>query len=271
MKIGFVILCSTVCFMFCSFVSSPSYATPAFTNITDSDFAQITKEMSANFTHNSMMGASKLGTIFGFEVGLVGAQTGSPNTNAIAQRTAGSEIPSLYNAGVIAAVGVPFGLSAEVVMLPGLSASGSSFSSSSYALKLNMNELIPVLPINLAVRGIYSNAKFSFSQTISGVAASVDNKTAVTGVQLLLSPKLPVFEPYIGVGLLNGSNELSVTGTPGTVFDPSFSVGQSEKKTASSSQFLVGAEVSLLLIKFGAEYSQCFGASRTGIKIAVGF
>jgi hypothetical protein len=260
-----------VCLTVCSLLSTQVFATPSFTNITDSDFTQITQEMSANFTHNSMMGASKLGTIFGFELGLVGAQTGSPKTNVIAQRTAGSDIQNLYNAGVIAAVGVPFGLSAEVVMLPSLSASGSSFSSSSYALKMNMNELIPVLPINLAVRGVYSNAKFSFTQTISGVAAAVDNKTAVTGVQLLLSPKLPILEPYVGVGLLNGSNELSVSGTPGTVFDPSFSVGQSEKKNVSSSQLILGVEASLLLIKFGAEYSQSFGVSRTGIKIAIGF
>lgn len=252
-------------------VGHEAFVTPAFTNITDDDFDKITKEMSANFTHNSMMGASSLGNLVGFQVGLVAAQTASPDTNTVAQRTSGAEIPSLYNAGLVGVLGVPYGFSLEVVMTPGFSASGSSFSSSSYALKVNMNSLIPVLPVNLALRGVYSNAKFSFNQTISGLDATVSNATSVSGIQLLVSPQLPILEVYAGLGLLNGSNELSVTGTPGTVFDPSFSSTQSEKKTATSTQVILGLEASLLLFKLGVEHSQSFGTSRTGIKIAMGF
>lgn len=251
--------------------SVKSLATPAFVNITDADFNSISKEMAANFTHSSMMGASKLGQVFGFQVGLVAAQTGSPNTNSIAQRTAGAEIPSLYNAGVFGVIGIPYGISLEAMMTPGFSASGTSLKSNSFALKVNMNEWIPVLPINLALRGVYSSAQFSFDQVISGINSKVENKTSVTGLQVLLSPMLPLVEPYVGLGLLNASNELGVSGSLGTVFDPGFSLSQTEKRSLSSTQFIAGVEASLLLLKLGVEYSQSFGASRYGIKLALGF
>lgn len=252
-------------------ISRLTFADPSFTSITDTDFNDIAKEMSANFTHNSMIGASKLGTVFGFQFGFTGAQTSSPKTNDIVKRNAGSELPSLYNAGLIAAVGVPYGISAEAVILPKLGSSGADLSSSSYALKVNVNDWLPILPVNLALRGVYSTAKFSFSQVISGLTATVENKTTVSGVQLLVSPMMPIFEPYFGIGTLSGSNELSVTGTTGTVFDPTFSNSQSEKKNVSSSQIILGGELSLALFKMGLEYSQAFGTNRVGFKFGMGF
>lgn len=254
-----------------TFLISPVFATPSMTNISEEDFKNISKEMSANFTHNSMMGASKLGTILGFQVGLVAAQTASPKLDEISKRSGGSEFPNLYNAGLLGVLGIPFGVSFEAAIVPKIESSGANLSSTSLALKWNINDVIPVLPVNLALRGVYSTSKFSFSQTVLAMPSTVDNKTTVTGIQLLFSPMFPVIEPYIGVGLLNGSNELSVTGTPGTIFDPTFSISQSEKKSVSSTQFILGVEASLLVLKLGAEYSQSFGTSRYGIKLAFGF
>jgi hypothetical protein len=257
--------------VFITMLSLNVWADPSFTSITDDDFTNITKEMSANFTHNSMLGASKLGSIFGFQLGVTLAQTASPKTNEIVKRNAGSELPNLYNGGLIGVLGVPFGIALEAVIFPKNGIAGASMSSTSLAVKWNINDVIPVWPVNLALRGLYSTAGFSFEQDMSGVLASVDNKTSVTGLQLLLSPMIPIVEPYVGVGYLNGTNELTVTGTGSTIFAPSFSSSQSEKKSVSSMQVLGGVEFSLLLIKFGAEYSQSFGASRFGIKLALGF
>lgn len=251
------------------FFTSPTFASPTFTNITSQDFEEITKEMSANFTHNSMLGASKMGTLFGVQVGLVGASTASPKTNEIVKRNAGADLPNLYNGGLIAAVGIPFGIALEATLFPETSASGAKISSTSFALKYNINDIIPILPVNVALRGLYSDAKFSFSQTANSINSNVDNKTSVTGLQLLVSPMLPIIEPYVGIGILNGTNTLDVSG--GSVFDPSFSTAQSEKKSVTSTQILAGVDLSLLLLKIGAEYSQSFGASRYGIKLSLGF
>ncbi|MEK6628167.1 MAG: DUF6588 family protein [Bdellovibrionota bacterium] len=246
------------------------HAAPELTNITDADFESITKEMSANFTHGSIMGASKMGTIFGFQFGIIAAQTATPNIDAIAKRNPGSELPSLYNAGLMGAIGIPMGLAFEVVIIPKLTAAGASLSANSFALKYNINEVIPVLPINLALRGFSSNASFGFAQVVSAINVDVNNKTNVSGIQLLLSPMIPMIEPYVGIGLLNGSNELSVTGS-NPIFAPGFSTAQSASKTASSTQILAGVDVNLLLLKLGLEHSQSFGASRTGFKLSFGF
>jgi len=248
---------------------SSAFADPTFTSITEKDFEDITKDFSANFTHNSMMGPSNMGKILGFQVGLVAAQTKADKTNDIVKRNSGSDLPNLYNAGVMGALGIPFGIAGEVVMMPKMSASGVSLSSTSLALKWNIDEVVPVLPVNVALRGVYSTANLKFDQTVSAVTSSVESKTNVSGVQLLISPKLPIFEPYAGVGMLTGSNDLSVSGS--SIFDSSYSTSQSEKKSVTSTQILLGAEVSLLLLKFGVEYSQSFGANRYGLKLALGF
>ena len=211
-----------------------------------------------------------MGTIFGFQVALVAAQTASPNTDAIVKRNTGSDLPKLYNAGLMGAIGIPMGIAFEAVIIPKMTAAGASLSSTSLAVKWNINEVVPVLPVNLALRGLYSNASFEFSQTVSSVVVTVANKTKVSGIQLLLSPMFPVVEPYVGIGLLTGSNELSVTGS-NPIFAPGFSTAQSETKTVSGTQTLAGVDVNLLILKFGLEFSQSFGASRTGLKLAMGF
>ena len=76
---------------------------PQFNNIDDNDMKIIANGMASNFTHNSLMGASKLGTVFGFQVGIVGAQTTTSKLNTLVKQTGGS-LPNLYNAGILGAV-----------------------------------------------------------------------------------------------------------------------------------------------------------------------
>ncbi len=245
-------------------------ADPQFNNITEDDMKDITKGLGSNFTHNSMMGASKLGTVFGFQVGLTAAQTAVPKIDDIAERS-GGDLPKVYNAGLMGAVGIPFGISFEAVMMPSYKAEGAKAEALSYAVKWNINDIVPVLPLNVALRGVYSTAELSFDQTIAASEAKVENKTTVSGLQLLISPMLPIIEPYAGVGFLTAKNKLSVSDTSGTIFDPSVTTGQSNTETVTGTQFLAGVEANLLLMKLGAEYSQAFGNSRYGIKLSFGF
>ncbi|MFP5519718.1 MAG: DUF6588 family protein [Bdellovibrionia bacterium] len=249
---------------------STAHADPTFTNITSDDFEDISMDMSANFTHNSMLGASKMGTVFGVQAGLALASTSTKRTNDIVKRNADADMPNLYNAGLMAAVGIPFGIAFEAILFPETELGGAKLSSTSLGLKYNLNEVIPILPVNLALRGIYSTSKMSFEQTVSSVTNKIENSNTVSGLQLLFSPMLPVVEPYVGIGLLSGNNKLSVSGT-GTIFDSSFSTSQSESKNVSTTQILAGVDVSLLLLKIGVEYSNAFGTDRYGLKLSLGF
>lgn len=246
------------------------FADPSFDNIDSNDMTEITKGMGANFTHNSIMGASPMGTLFGFQVGLTAARTSTPKLDDIAKQN-GGELPALYNAGLMGALGVPFGISVEAVLIPKTSAGDLDVQSTSLGVKWNINEVIPVLPVNVAVRGFYSSSELSFEQTVAAQNATISNETTVTGVQLLVSPMLPVIEPYIGIGYVKADNELGVTGTPGTIFDPSFTTAQSASKEESDTQMFVGVEASLAVIKIGAEYSRAFDTNRIGVKFSLGF
>ena len=238
---------------------------PQFTNIDDADMKVIANAMGSNFTHSSLMGASKLGTVFGFQAGVFVASTDTSKLNTLVKENAGAELKNLYNAGLMGAVGIPFGISFEATVVPTLKNNSSSLDSSSAAIKWNINDVIPVLPVNLALRGVTSNANFSFNQTVSGTTAKISNETSVTGVQLLFSPMIPVIEPYIGVGAL--SSEDTLKGPAGI-----FTGGVTKMtKKVTGTQTLAGVEVNLLLLKLGLEYSNAFDNSRVAFKLSFGF
>lgn len=250
--------------------------TPAFSwadsasilNLSDADFGDLSKELSGNFMHHSVQGASSLGSVFGFEVGLVGGQQGSPVLDRLSKNSGGSGISNVYHAGLLGVVSVPFGVTGEIMLLPKTKASDAEFSMTSLGLKLSLNtELLKVLPFNMALRGIHSTSKFSFTQTIPTYgSATVENEVQVSGLQILASPSLPVVEPYVGVGFLNGKNTLG--SSLGSVFADNSS---SKSSTNSSTQILAGVTANLLLLHLGLEYSNAFGASSYTAKLAFGF
>ena len=244
-------------------------AGPNFFNLSEKDFENISKEFSGDLMHHSVQGAATLGSILGFEVGLIAGQTSSPDLSKISKDSGGEDVPNLYHAGLLGVLTVPFGITGELIMLPKTSANDTSLQMTSAALKFTMSEELLVIPFNLALRGFMSSSKVSFTQTDATGTATVENDNKVTGLQLLVSPKLPVFEPYAGVGMVNAKNTLSTTGT--LLFDPTYTASQSQDSTLSSTQILLGVTANLLFFRLGAEYSSAFGNNSTTVKLAVGF
>lgn len=258
-------------FCLCLFFPALAFADALnFTNIDAADLDNIAKEMSGNFMHHSVQGAAPLGNVFGFEVGLIGGPEKSPNIDEIVKRSGGSGLSSLYHAGILGVVSVPFGITGELMVTPKLSSQDANFQMTSAALKLSLNtELLKVLPFNLALRGFTSTAKFSFKQTTGGNDISVEDEAKVSGLQILASPRLPMIEPYAGVGFLNGKNSLSATG--GSIFAPGYTASNSSDTAVSSTQLILGLTANLLIFHVGAEYSNAFGASTYTGKLTFGF
>lgn len=250
---------------------SPSLASAqsaSLLNLSNADFSDLSKEFSGNFMHHSVQGASSLGSVFGFEVGLVGGQQGSPTLDRLSKNSGGSGVSNLYHAGLLGVVSVPLGITGEIMMVPKTTMSDADFSMTSLALKLSLNtELLKVIPFNLAVRGLTSTAKFSFNQTIPSIgSASVDDEVKTTGLQILASPSLPIVEPYAGIGYLSSKNTLG--SSQGSIFaDGSTSKDETNKGT----QIILGVTANLLFFHIGAEYSNAFGASAYTGKLAFGF
>lgn len=252
------------------FASHTVHADPQLSNLSESEFEDLSKEISGNLMHHSVQGAGTLGSIFGFEVGLVGGQTSSPTFDKVSKDSGGDDIPNLYHVGVLGVLTVPLGFTGEIIILPKTTAGPVTLQMTSAAIKYTMSEELLVLPFNLGLRAFMSSSNLSFTQTdVTIGTATIENKNTVTGFQILASPKLPIAEPYAGIGFLSAKNELSTNGTP--IFDPSVTLSQSRDVNLTTTQLLLGVTANLAIVRLGAEYSSAFGNNSITAKLAFGF
>lgn len=250
--------------------SAPSAraAGPGFSNLSQSDFDNAIKELSANSTYHSVTGAGTLGTVFGFEFAVVGGLTSTPNINTLSKQVdASADVGRLPHAALLIGASVPLGFTGELLYFPEMTFSTVKYSQFGASVKWTATDLL-ALPFNLAVRGFVTGNKMSFNQVLSGSTVTVNEENSQTGLQLLASPSLPMFEPYVGVGVIKANGKLSVTGS-NTIF--AFTSSQSAESSPTSTQFLLGVNVNLLLVNLGVEYSSAFGTSSYNAKLGFRF
>lgn len=247
--------------------SRPVFANLGFSNLTDSDVKQITRDLGANFSHRSVSGASSLGAIFGVEAVLVAGSTASSNINELSVRSGGGELKSIATAGLLLGVSVPFGVTFEYLGLPNFEVAGARFSGNSVGLKWQMNDVIPILPVNLSLRLNNSTSTFGFTQDLGGgLNGDVSSDTTVQEASLYFSPKLPFVEPYVGLGMVSAKGSMSFTGN-----NSIFTVGNSASATVSGTKMAAGVSVQLPFFSFGLEYVTLFGTTGYGAKLGVSF
>ena len=259
-------------FAFSCLIFSAAQAATSFTAVSQGDLDSMTKEFSSNSAHTSVMGAATLGKIFGFELSLVAGQNQSPNTDKVVKASSSTDsLPNLYHAGLLLAVSVPLGFTGEVIYTPKVTSNAVDFQGTSAALKYTFNQSLIVLPFNLALRAFASSSKLNFTQTTPTVTGNVENKNNVNGLQILISPSLPMLEPYAGIGYLQAKDSLSFSGA-GNLFGTSIPLGTSSlDSTASTTQFLFGVNAHILLLSLGLEYSKAFDADRYTAKLGFVF
>jgi hypothetical protein len=199
---------------------------------------------------------------------LVAGSTGSSRLSNISTQSGGGELKNILTGGLLLGVSVPFGFTFEYLGLPSLNNNGFTFNGNSLGVRWLMNDLIPVLPVNLALRLNQSSSKFGFTQNLGGgFSGDFTSKTTVQEVGLYLSPKLPVVEPYVGVGMVSAKGDLSFTG-PISIFQGG---GTNVSTDISSTKMVVGLSVLLPFLSFGLEYQNLFGTSGYGAKLGMSF
>lgn len=243
----------------------------SFTDISQKDLDNVTRELSANSTIHNVMPPSSMGSIFGFEVGVVAGVTKTPEIQKLVKEASPStDVPALPHAGLHGALTVPFGITAEATIVPKIKSSEAEYSQFTGAVKFSLSDgLLSMLPLNLAVRGFYSKTDFSFQQTISGVSTNVDYTGNVMGAHVMVSPKfLPIIEPYVGLGYLSAKGDMSLSGTS-TFFN--FTSAQKAESKPTSSHVFAGITAKLLLLSIGVEYARMFDTQSYTGKLALGF
>lgn len=231
----------------------------------------IENDMAANTLLHDALPPSSMGSIFGFEVGLVAGTTKSPGLNTQVQSVSSStSAPAIPHAGLVAAVTIPFGITFEAVYLPKLTIGDLTYQQYAGAVKWTFTDGW-VLPVNIAARGFLAKSTLSFVETFpsTSIVTTISNDTSVQGVQLLASPKLiPIIEPYVGVGMITATGTLSSSAAV-SIF--SFTSALSASSSLSTTQLLAGLDIRALLFGFGIEWSRAFGNDSYTGKLSLKF
>jgi len=239
-----------------------------FQDLSDEDFKKVVKDLSANFLHTSVSGASPLGDIFGFEIGLIGGMTNTKELNRFAKEVDPSakanQIPHAELLGVLT---VPLAITLEVGVIPKIGGDDFKFSSYSLAAKWSPSELFFDWPVAVAAKLHATKVSAEFKDNPNNVATTFAYQNTLTGATLLVSKNFALFEPYVGAGYVQSSGEMDVTGST-TVFTGS-RMSASAKPT--SAMYMLGTEVKLLVLKLGVEYTSVFDTSRFTGKLSFYF
>jgi len=221
---------------------------------------------SSNFQMTTVSGASSLGLIFGFELGLVAGVSQIPEIQKI-DASAGDSMP---HAGLMAVVSVPFGITGELMLIPGISIGDGELSNTGIGLKWTLtNTLLSIPMVDVALRYQMTDTKFEYKQDVSGTQTTVEFSDKITSLQVLVGlTTLPIVKPYIGLGTVSADGEFNVQGS-NTIFN--FTASTTASKKLSDSIMLLGVEVNLLFFKLGLEYSSLFGSDRFTGKLALSF
>ena len=240
----------------------------SFQNLSDQDFKKVVQDMSANFVHTSVSGASPLGDIFGFELGLVGGQTSTPELDRYAKEVDPSvSANNVPHAEIIGIITVPFAITAEIGLIPKVGQDDFKFSAYHLAAKWTPSELFFDLPVSTALKVQYSQVNVDIKDTINNIPTTFGYESSILGVSAIVSKNLAIFEPYLGFGYMMADGKMDVTGSP-TVFSGARMSASSEP---ASSMFMVGTEVKLLVVKLGVEYMNVFDTSRFTGKVSFYF
>lgn len=249
----------------------------SFNNLTTAEYDSIVKELSANFSYSSLTPASSLGGLGGFEIGLVGGVTQANDIRDIVRAKGNANFKQkwLPHAGALARIGVPYGLTAEALIFPKVTVSDFQLSQYGGAVAWTVTDVfLKELPVNIMVKGFYTKTKFGVKQQVrntSGVGpTNVDGRVSfdnsLLGGQLLVSKKLLVFEPYLGVGYAKAKGEVNVT-TDNIAYQGNiFAVpGVSGISKPTSAQLMAGLDIRLGFFTLGGEIQRSFGTtSATG-------
>ncbi len=258
-------------FVFAIFLLNSSAFAQDFTfeDLTDTDFKKVVQDLSTSTVHTSVSGASPLGDIWGFEVGVVGSQANTPEIDKLVKRgSPGSSAEKLPSAQLLGVVSVPFAITGEIGLIPKVGSDDFKFSAMHLAAKWSPSELFFELPLSVAAKVQYSKINAEFKDTINNVATSFKYDDSILGIWAIASKNFMIVEPYIGLGYMKSDGSMDVNTSLSNVFTGGRT---SASASPSTTAFMVGTEVKLLIFKAGVEYLNAFDTSRFSGKLSFYF
>ena len=240
-------------------------------NLDEGSLKKVTGDFSTNFQHTTVSGASSLGQIFGFELGVVGGKTATPHiAEVVHQADPNANADSIPDGAIVGLFSVPFGLTAEVGLVPKVGSQEFKFNSFSMAVKWTPTDVFLDLPLNLALRASLTRSHADFKQTINNVPTTFDFNDTQSALTVLASKNFAIVEPYLGLGVVTATGDLSANGST-TVFKSTYTGSSQASVRRGGLQGVIGGELKLVVVKLGLEYSRMFDTGRIAGKLSFYF
>lgn len=249
---------------------------PAFTNLNQTQVNTIVEEFGASNVHTTVSGASTLGTIFGVEAGVVAGLVDSEGIEEVVQAVnpgANLEVSGIPHASLFAAVSLPLGFGAEATFLPDMDLGDIEMKRVGLAGKFNFGSMLGIPIVDLALKAHFTTSELSYDQAAAGSspAANITFESESMGLDLMvgydLNLVLVAAEVYASLGYVSIDGDLT---SSVDIFDTSIS-GLTASSDESGLDYKVGANLKLLLFKFGIEYQSIIDNQRITAKISAKF
>jgi len=240
-------------------------------NFSQEDFDGISKEFGAAFSFTKNSGGDSLGKIWGVELGLIVGVTEAPRLQQKIEENDPSgeqqDLGYIPSGGIVAGLSMPFGIGLELNYIPEFDFEGFGISNTAIALRWEITEILPLIeeltPLKISMRVAYGSANFNYQDDTENADININN----TEFTLLAGLSLPAFEPYLSLGHIQGSTDLSAESR-------SFLI---PVEVAYDSEFVAtklsaGALFKLSILRLGVEYSYFdFGVNRLNLKLSFKF
>lgn len=242
---------------------------PTLVNLNLSQADGVMKNFGNAIVFRSLEPPSANGKVWGFGIGVAAAGTSAKDVNALIPN---AHIPLLPAADIVFALQGPYGIAIESGFFPSVAVKGFSLKRFGMNARWTFTDVIlrGNIPFDAALRVGFGNNKFSYNQVSSGINDTVSFTSNALRLELAMSRKFLVFEPYIGLGLLRTSNTLSHSAG---VSSPLFSFTSADSYSNSQSSFLfnIGTEIKLLFFTFTPELDIAFGETTGAAKFGMKF
>lgn len=220
--------------------------------LTQKDALNVMREVSTLSMHTVVAGASHKSMILGAEFGILGSRAVNPAEGIVKENKGHLNTWEAY-----ALVSLPFGMTLEGNWAPSVKVKKFSRSKTSFAVKWNFSEVMPIIPFNFSTKLFYSNGSDELK------SKKIDIKSESAGLQFLASWDFFLIEPYTSVGYVITNSKFSgeIDESKVTFLDEKF----------SSLQWTAGAELVLLVYSVGLEAQKTHGTTRYIAKFGFSF
>ena len=167
--------------------------TPTLTNLSSSDLNNVMTDFASNFAPPNS-GAASLGSIFGFELGLIAGVTDSPSINTLSN----GDLDKMPYLTLFARIDTLYGLGFEFSILP-IDEGGFEYNYTSIGVKWRFSDMLD-LPLNLMVKINFTNADLAWEVTESTHTSKITYEHSSTAISLIASKKLLII-PYLSLNL----------------------------------------------------------------------